>query len=219
MTSAVLALLLTACGTADEATNTKNDVTEEQTTASNTETNVEVDQAQKNTEATEQPQSSSTDTSTTENKTDDNASTNGDQSSSTNSGAQQAAQEQKVLTLYASDAEAINIEPYELTYTGSKDELVRYIFEEVESFETNLNEYKFENDGKTLVLDIDDTIFNVQGSTGGTMYANTIAQSYFENFPTLQEVMFTYNGSTEPVLDHLNIGQPYTREAITNIVK
>lgn len=134
-----------------------------------------------------------------------------------NAGAQQepapapqpAEPQAKTLILYKSDAQAESTMPFEASFTGG--DLVGFIYNQVVEHDVMLLDYKLENDGKSLVLNLGDDIFSIQGSAGSTMFVHTLAQSYFENIPALQDVKFLYNGSDEPVLDHMEIGKAYTR--------
>lgn len=133
---------------------------------------------------------------------------------------EEANTEQQIpLTLFKSDANAEYVEPFDVVYTGEEADLVRYIFEETAEFNVNLIDYTFENNEESLVLNLDDSIFNIQGSAGGTMFAGTLLHSYFTNFPELKEITFTHNGSSEEVLDHLMVGTPYTRDDMNTTTK
>ncbi|MER2108271.1 MAG: fructose-2,6-bisphosphatase [Solibacillus sp.] len=129
-----------------------------------------------------------------------------------NAGAQPDVNEEpqaKTLILYKSDAQAESTMPFEVAYTGG--DLVPFIFNEVNEHNVGLLDYELENEGKRLVLNLGDDIFSIQGSAGSTMFVHTLAQSYFENIPAIEDVTFLYNGSDEPVLDHMEIGKAYTR--------
>ena len=213
--SALIALLLAGCGSTEEEASTPAKTATEETTTEATqskdneaETTVEI---QDETEATE---SAEEEVSTEETTTTSPA-------TSTEAVPTEQATEtvEEGLTLYATNEDSTQIVPFQVAYEGDENQLVPFIFEKVDLYETNLLDYEFQNYGKTLVLNIDDSIFNVQGSTGGTMYTNTLVQSFFDNFEQLQEVTFLYNNSTEPVVDHVNIGTPYTRADITNIAQ
>ena len=121
--------------------------------------------------------------------------------------------EEKVstLTLFKADAASNYVEPYEFEYSGNEDELVRFIYEKVATHEAGLIDFVFQDNGESLVLNFDEGIKTVQGSAGGFLFAGTIVESYFANYPKLQQVTFIHNGSYEEILDHLMVGQPYTR--------
>ena len=110
------------------------------------------------------------------------------------------------------------VEPYEVEYSGSEDELVRFIFEEVVTYGVGLIDFTFDNNGKSLVLNLDENIKSVQGSAGGFIFAGSIVESFLSNYPNLEQVTFIHNGSYEEILDHLMVGKPYTRAnaAFTN---
>lgn len=127
---------------------------------------------------------------------------------------QPTAQQPETLILYKSNADADAVMPFEVAYNGTDSGLVDFIFDEVAEFEVGLLNYTFEDEGKGLVLNLDDNIFNVQGSAGGNMFAQTLTHSYFEHFPELQQVTFIHDGSYEQILDHLQVGEPYTRDAL-----
>ncbi|MFJ8266907.1 fructose-2,6-bisphosphatase [Peribacillus asahii] len=132
--------------------------------------------------------------------------------------ASNGASELSTLTLFKTDADYQYVEPYQLEYDGNEDELVRFIYEEVKTFEVELIDFTFENNEKSLVLNLGDGIYNVQGSAGGFLFAGTLVESYFANYPNLQQVTFIHHGSYEAILDHLMVGEPYTRTdaAFTN---
>lgn len=116
------------------------------------------------------------------------------------------------ITLYKSDDNAENTVPFDENFDGGEEELVPFIFSKVNEHDVELLDYTMENEDKSLVLNLGDDIYTIQGSAGANMFVETLARSYFENFPELQEVTFLYKGSDEPVLDHMNIGLPYKRE-------
>ena len=138
--------------------------------------------------------------------------------SKTGSQSEEVEEEVSTLTVYKPDAESTFVEPYELEYTGNEDGLVTFIYDEVVTHEVGLIDFKFENNGESLVLNLDEGVKTVQGSAGGFLFAGTLVESYFANYPNLDEVTFIHNGSYEEILDHLSVGQPYTREnaAFTN---
>ncbi|WP_438316432.1 fructose-2,6-bisphosphatase [Sporosarcina sp. FA9] len=115
------------------------------------------------------------------------------------------------LTLFKPDADSNFVEPYEVEYSGNEEGLIRFIYEKVVTYEVGLIDFSFENDGKSLVLNLDDKIRTVQGSAGGFLFAGTIVESYFANYPNLEQVTLIHNGSYEEILDHLMVGEPYTR--------
>jgi len=115
------------------------------------------------------------------------------------------------LTLFKPDADSNLVEPYEVEYSGNEEGLIRFIYEKVVTNEVGLIDFSFENDGKSLVLNLDDKIRTVQGSAGGFLFAGTIVESYFANYPNLEQVTLIHNGSYEEILDHLMVGEPYTR--------
>ena len=118
--------------------------------------------------------------------------------------------EQQTIILYKSDANAENTMPFEEAYDGKAD-LVPFIFKTVNEHDVELLDYTLEEDDTSLVLNLGDDVYTIQGSAGAEMFVETLARSYFENMPALQQVIFIYKGSYEPILDHMNIGVPYTR--------
>lgn len=129
-----------------------------------------------------------------------------------NAGAEQDVNEEpqaKTLILYKSDSQAESTMPFEVAYGG--EDLVPFIYNHVNEHDVALLGYTFENEEKSLVVNLGDDIFSIQGSAGATMFVHTLVQSYFENIPALEDVKFLYNGSDEPVLDHMEIGKAYTR--------
>ena len=122
---------------------------------------------------------------------------------------QNGEQQAQMLILYKSDAQSESTMPFEVEYTDG--DLVPFIYNKVVEHNVALLDYTFENEEKSLVLNLGDDIFSIQGSAGAKMFVHTLAQSYFENYPALQDVKFLYNGSDESVLDHMEIGKAYTR--------
>lgn len=116
------------------------------------------------------------------------------------------------ITLYKSDDNAENTIPFEENLKGNEEELVPFIFSKVNEHDVELLDYTMENENESLVLNLGDDIYTIQGSAGASMFVETLARSYFENLPELQEITFIYKGSYEPILDHMNIGQPYARQ-------
>ena len=78
--------------------------------------------------------------------------------------------------------------------------------------EVVLLDYKFENDNQSLILNLGDDVYTIQGSAGAAMFVETLVKSYFENFSELEEITFIHKGSYESILDHMNIGEPYKRQ-------
>lgn len=118
------------------------------------------------------------------------------------------------LTLFKPDETVSFVEPYTVVYNGSGEEeaIIRFIYEEVKQFDVELRGYEWKDKGKTLVLDLGEGLEQIQGSTGGMMYAGTITKSYFARYPELQTIIFTHYHSFESKLDHFAIGFPYVRE-------
>lgn len=117
----------------------------------------------------------------------------------------------QTITVYESDANAEYVIPREVSYKkGTEEALIHFIFDEVVAEKVKLIDYQIE-DG-TLVLNLDDGVRLVQGSAGGQMFMGSLAESYFKNFPDVQEIVLLHNGSSKEQLDHVFIGQPITRE-------
>ena len=72
--------------------------------------------------------------------------------------------------------------PFEATFTGNDADLVPFIFEHVNQHDVKLLDYTFENDNKSLILNLGDDVYTIQGSAGALMFVETLAKSYFENF-------------------------------------
>lgn len=119
---------------------------------------------------------------------------------------------EKTIVLYKSDANAEYTMPFEEKYPSKDEDLVKFIFAKVNEHDVALIDYKFEQDNKSLVLNLGDDVYTIQGSAGASMFVETLVKSYFENFPELQEVTFIHKGSYESILDHMMIGEPYKRE-------
>lgn len=116
------------------------------------------------------------------------------------------------ITLYKSDENAEKTVPFEENFDSGEEELVPFIFSKVNEHDVELLDYTMENEDKRLVLNLGDDIYTIQGSAGANMFVETLARSYFENLPELQDITFLYKGSDEPILDHMNIGLPYKRQ-------
>ena len=93
--------------------------------------------------------------------------------------------EQQVLTLYKSNANADQTIPFEQAFDGKEDELVPFIFTTVNKHDVELLDYTFE-DNTSLILNLGDDIYSIQGSAGADMFVQTLVRSYFENYPDLQ---------------------------------
>lgn len=121
-------------------------------------------------------------------------------------------QQKNSLILYKSDANAEEAMPFEEAFDGNKSNLIPFIFSKVNEHDVKLLDYKLENENTSLILDIGDDVYSIQGSAGARMFVETLARSYFENMPELQDITFTHKGSYEAILDHMNIGEPYSRQ-------
>lgn len=119
---------------------------------------------------------------------------------------------EETLILYKSDANAEYTMPFEEKFDGDDAKLVPFIFLNVNKHDVKLLDYTFENDDTSLILNLGDDVYTIQGSAGARMFVETLARSYFENLPELQDVTFIHKGSYEPILDHMNIGEPYSRQ-------
>lgn len=120
--------------------------------------------------------------------------------------------EEKTITLYESDANAEHTIPFEAKFDGDEGDLVPFIFSQVNKHDVALLDYTFENGDKSLVLNLGDDVYTIQGSAGANMFVQTLLRSYFENLPNLEEITFIHKGSYESILDHMNIGEPYSRQ-------
>ncbi|WP_274308436.1 fructose-2,6-bisphosphatase [Solibacillus daqui] len=134
-----------------------------------------------------------------------------DEKNPTNTG-QGNLEESEVIVLYKADSNAEYTMPFEVTFAGNDADFVPFIFENVNKHDVELLDYTFENDNKSLILNLGDDVYSIQGSAGAAMFVETLAKSYFENFSELEEITFIYKGSYESILDHMNIGEPYTRQ-------
>lgn len=121
-------------------------------------------------------------------------------------------QQPETILLYKADGNAEYTMPYEIEFTGNDTNLVPFIFKNVNEHEVVLLDYTFEQENQSLILNLGDDVYTIQGSAGAAMFVETLAKSYFENFPELKEIMFIHKGSYESILDHMNIGEPYKRQ-------
>ncbi len=116
------------------------------------------------------------------------------------------------ITVFVSDEQAEYVEPIQVPYESAKLSLVRYIYDQAGRKDVGLIDYTIKNNDRTLVLNFDDGIFNVQGSAGGYVFMGSLAESYFANFPYIDEIILLHEGSDEEILDHVTIGEPITRK-------
>lgn len=116
------------------------------------------------------------------------------------------------ITVFISDDQASYVEPIKVPYERAKLSLVRFIYDEVGRKDVGLIDYTIKNNDRTLVLNFDDGIFNVQGSAGGYVFMGSLAESYFANFPYIEEIILLHKGSDKEILDHVIIGEPITRK-------
>lgn len=121
-------------------------------------------------------------------------------------------QQPEIILLYKADSNAEYTMPYEIEFTGNDANLVPFIFKNVNEHEVVLIDYIFEQENQRLILNLGDDVYTIQGSAGAAMFVETLAKSYFENFPELKEITFIHKGSYESILDHMNIGEPYKRQ-------
>ncbi|MCK2000786.1 hypothetical protein MZM54_05210 [[Brevibacterium] frigoritolerans] len=121
-------------------------------------------------------------------------------------------EESNTITLFRSSDDAAYVEPYEFNLEPSTDvSSVRQIFEEIET-NVGLIDFRFENNDKKLVLNMDNGLDQVQGSAGERMFMGVIVHSFFENFPYLEEIYFEQEGQSPVELAHTEITEPFTRE-------
>ncbi|WP_042477217.1 hypothetical protein [Bacillus ndiopicus] len=119
---------------------------------------------------------------------------------------------EQTIVVYEADANAEYVIPRAVNYMKeSEQSMIRFIFDEVVIEPVNLIDYELTNNDSTLILNLDDGVQQVQGSAGGQMFMGSLAESYFENLPYIQEIVLLCNGSSEELLDHVFIGQPITR--------
>lgn len=115
------------------------------------------------------------------------------------------------VNIYRGDSTASYVEPSEATIDPDKD-LVQEIFGQLETNVT-LENYSFENEGKTLVLNMSGIAENVQGSAGEYIFVGSILHSYFDNFPALEEIIFQENGEAA-TLSHMGPTETFTRDDV-----
>lgn len=118
----------------------------------------------------------------------------------------------QTIILYKSDANAEYTMPFEEPFDGNEANIVPFIFSKVNEHDVKLLDYTFEENDTSLILNLGDNVYTIQGSAGAQMFVETLARSYFENLKELQQITFIYKGSYESVLDHMTIGEPYTRQ-------
>ncbi|QGM31732.1 hypothetical protein GI482_15715 [Bacillus sp. N3536] len=121
------------------------------------------------------------------------------------------AEEISKVTLYREDDNAEFVEPYEVEIDPSGD-MVKQIFEEIDTTKVGLLDYRFENDDKKLVLVMDKTTENVQGTAGEYLFIGKVLHSYFENFPKLEEIDFVQQDGSPAVLPHMGAVSTFTRD-------
>lgn len=119
---------------------------------------------------------------------------------------------QQTIILYKSDADAVHTMPFEVPFEGNEGNLIPFIFSKVNEYDLELLDYTLEDNDTGLALNLGGNVYTIQGSTGAGMFVETLARSYFENLKDLQQITFIYEGSYESILDHMKIGEPYTRQ-------
>lgn len=126
-------------------------------------------------------------------------------------GSEVAGESKGTITVYRADANAENVEPYKATIDPTAD-LVPQIFDEIMVLEVGLIDYRLENNNTRLILNMDGGLVNVQGSAGENMFIGTIVNSYFENFPGLEEIYFEKEGKSPVELAHIVVTEPFSRD-------
>lgn len=116
----------------------------------------------------------------------------------------------ETLVVYKGDENTEFVEPYEVTFEFSED-LIHQIFEEIMVLDVELIDYRMEDVNQKLTLNMKG-LDHVQGSAGENIFIGTIVQSYFENFPDLEEIYFEEEGKSPVELAHVVVSEPFTRD-------
>ncbi len=115
------------------------------------------------------------------------------------------------VTLYHGDPTSSFVEPYQATVDPNKD-IVMEIFNQLDT-EVTLKDYSFENEDKTLKLDMSGLLENIQGTAGENIFVGSILHSYFDTFPVLEEIIFQEDGDFA-TLPHFGKVEAFTRDDI-----
>jgi len=123
-------------------------------------------------------------------------------------GSEQAA---GTVNIYRADPTVSYVEPHEASIDSSKD-MVHEIFDQLDT-EVTLEDYSFENEEKTLVLNMSGILENVEGSAGEAIFVGSILHSYFDAYPSLEEILFKENGQNAE-LPHFGPVEAFTRDDV-----
>ncbi len=128
--------------------------------------------------------------------------------------------EEEYVTLYRADADAQYVEAYVSTVKATDDEakLIETIFTEVVGdYKISLLDYRLEDNGETLVLNMGNGLENVQGTAGEFLFVGSVLNSFFENFPKVETITLEQNGAAAS-LGHMGKLEPFTKaDAVTYI--
>ncbi|MGN1387684.1 MAG: hypothetical protein ACI4XS_13880 [Bacillus sp. (in: firmicutes)] len=117
------------------------------------------------------------------------------------------------IVLFQGDDTASYVYPTIQPY-NKEDDLVKTIHNFIsKGYDIGLNSYRFEDDGKLLVLDYDENAKNVQGSAGTGVFLTSMTDSYFANFPELIGIKLLLNGDgKEEVIGQSGSNEIFVRE-------
>lgn len=121
--------------------------------------------------------------------------------------------EEDNIVLFKGDDTASYVYPTIVPY-NKEDDLVKTIHNYVsKGYDIGLNSYKFEDEGKLLVLDYDENAKKVQGSAGTYIFLKSMTDSYFANFPELIGIKLLMNGDgSEEVIGQAGSNEIFVRE-------
>lgn len=198
---ALFTVFLTACGNSSDTTSKENETTE----------STEVQEENNASQSTEEQEESDTSASTEEEDENENESTDSTESE----------EQKQSITLYHAGADAQYVEPYviDMVVTDDEEAFVRAIFAEViGNLDLSLIDYRYEENGKMLVLNMGDGLTSLQGSAGEAMFVGSLLNSFFENFPKVETIKLEENGAVAS-LPHIDATEPFTREQAAEYTK
>ena len=99
-----------------------------------------------------------------------------------------------LIFVFKGDETASYVHPTVIPYKKEND-LVETIHNYVSGrYDIGLNGYRFEDDGKLLILDYDENANRVQGSAGTYIFLKSMTESYFANLSNLLGIKLLLNG-------------------------
>ena len=118
-----------------------------------------------------------------------------------------------LIFVFKGDETASYVHPTVIPYKKEND-LVETIHNYVSGrYDIGLNGYRFEDDGKLLILDYDENANRVQGSAGTYIFLKSMTESYFANLPNLLGIKLLLNGDgSQEVIGQSGSNDVFVRE-------